>query len=136
MRAVFVDTSFFIALVNTRDCYHSLAKTWAEQLDGEHTLCHTSIPVLFEIADGFSRLRRRPLGISLIEHIVDSDNYLLHAFSEDTYLRARNLYVERPDKEWSLTDCYAFELMKKHELTQALTADKHFEQFGYEILLK
>ncbi len=136
MRDVFIDTSYFIALVNRQDAYHQQAKKWASTLVKEHIVCHTTIPVLFEIADGFSRLGRREIGISLIENIVNSDNYLLHGFSEVTYQNARQLYTSRHDQEWGLTDCYAFELMKEQQITKALTADKHFEQFGYEILLK
>jgi predicted nucleic acid-binding protein len=136
MRAIFIDTSYFIALVNRQDAYHHLAKEWARKLVKEHILCHTSIPILFEIADGFARLGRRQIGISLVENIVNSENTVLHAFSEVTYHNARNLYISRSDKEWGLTDCYSFELMKELQLTQVLTADKHFEQFGYEILLK
>jgi predicted nucleic acid-binding protein len=80
MRAVFVDTSYFIALVNRQDAHHHLAKEWARKLVKERILCHTCIPILFELADGFARLGRRQIGISLIENIVNSENYVLHAF--------------------------------------------------------
>ena len=136
MRDVFVDTSYFIALVNRQDAHHNQAKRWAHTLVTESIQCHTTIPILFEIADGFSRLGRREIGISLLENITDSDNYLLHGFSEATYQHAKQLYMSRHDKEWGLTDCYSFELMKELDIRHVLTADKHFEQFGYEILLK
>ena len=35
---------------------------------------------------------------------------------------------ERPDKEWSLTDCVSFHLMRERGLTRALAYDLHFEQ--------
>jgi predicted nucleic acid-binding protein len=47
-----------------------------------------------------------------------------------------DLYARRLDKEWSLTDCISFAVMKEHGLTQALTGDHHFEQAGFTILLK
>jgi predicted nucleic acid-binding protein len=136
MREVFLDTSYFIALVNRQDAYHALAKTWAARLTAQRIRCHTSLPALFELADGFARLGRREIGISLLEQISNAANYLVHVFRTTTYDNARQLYLSRRDKEWGLTDCYAFELMKELGLTHALTADKHFEQFGYEILLK
>ncbi|MEE4310716.1 MAG: PIN domain-containing protein [candidate division KSB1 bacterium] len=136
MRNVFIDTSYFIALVNRQDAYHQQAKKWAHTLVKEVIRCHTSIPIVFEIADGFSRLGRREIGISLLENMSNSDNYILHPFSEATYQNAKQLYLARHDKEWGLTDCYSFELMKELKITQVLTADTHFEQFGYEILLK
>lgn len=46
------------------------------------------------------------------------------------------LYTQRPDKDWSLTDCISFVVMKQHGLTEALTADRHFEQAGFKALLR
>ena len=46
------------------------------------------------------------------------------------------LYASRRDTEWSLTDCISFVVMKQHNLTEALTADHHFEQAGFIPLLR
>jgi hypothetical protein len=46
------------------------------------------------------------------------------------------LYSERPDKGWSLTDCISFIVMRHHGVTQALTGDHHFEQAGFIALLR
>ena len=48
----------------------------------------------------------------------------------------RQLYRERADKEWPLTDCISFVVMQEHGLAEALTADHHFEQAGFKALLK
>ena len=45
-------------------------------------------------------------------------------------------YEQHGDKEWSLTDCISFQAMRRESIQQALTADHHFEQAGFEILLK
>ena len=37
---------------------------------------------------------------------------------------------------WSLTDCISFVVMRQYEIGEALTADRHFEQAGFTILLK
>jgi len=47
-----------------------------------------------------------------------------------------DLFGNRPDKSWSLTDCISFVVMQAHGLTEALTADHHFEQAGFVRLLK
>ncbi len=46
------------------------------------------------------------------------------------------LYNSRADKEWPLTDCISFVVMKQNGLSEALTADHHFEQAGFKALLK
>jgi hypothetical protein len=46
------------------------------------------------------------------------------------------LYAERPDKGWSLTDCIFFVVMRQQGIIQALTGDHHFEQAGFSALLK
>jgi predicted nucleic acid-binding protein len=52
------------------------------------------------------------------------------------HLKAIELYSQRPDKEWSLTDCVSFITMQEHGLAEALTGDHHFEQAGFVALLK
>jgi uncharacterized protein len=47
-----------------------------------------------------------------------------------------SLYSQRPDKDWSLTDCISFVVMQREGITEALTGDHHFEQAGFSILLK
>jgi predicted nucleic acid-binding protein len=43
---------------------------------------------------------------------------------------------QRPDKEWSLTDCNSFVVMQHEGISEALTGDHHFEQAGFVALLK
>lgn len=45
------------------------------------------------------------------------------------------LYESRPDKGWGLTDCLSFVVMEQDGLTDALTADHHFEQAGFRALM-
>jgi hypothetical protein len=44
-------------------------------------------------------------------------------------------FRSRPDKEWGLTDCVSFALMRREGITQALSADVHFRQTGFEPML-
>ena len=54
----------------------------------------------------------------------------------DLFDRGVQLYAERADKEWSLTDCISFVVMADEGLADALTGDHHFEQAGFKALLK
>ena len=48
----------------------------------------------------------------------------------------RELFQSRPDKDWSLTDCISFVVMHDEKAHEALTADHHFEQAGFTVLVK
>jgi hypothetical protein len=49
--------------------------------------------------------------------------------------RGVKLFSQRPDKDWSLTDCISFVVMQDHSIQEALTTDHHFEQAGFLPLL-
>jgi predicted nucleic acid-binding protein len=56
--------------------------------------------------------------------------------SEELFSRGVELYRQRPDKEWSLTDCLSFVVMGDERISEALTGDHHFEQAGFRVLLR
>lgn len=56
--------------------------------------------------------------------------------SPELYAEAFKLYRERPEKDWGLIDCASFVVKKAHGITEALTADEHFEQAGFQVLLR
>ena len=62
----------------------------------------------------------------------------IRVVSVDTALldRALELYGARPEKDWGLTDCISFVVMKEQGLIYAVTADIHFVQAGFVALLR
>jgi len=52
------------------------------------------------------------------------------------YQAGFDLFAARPDKAWSLTDCISFAVMTERGLSEALTADQHFEQAGFRAAFK
>lgn len=55
--------------------------------------------------------------------------------ADELYRSAFDLFSARTDKEWGLVDCVSFVVMRNRGMTQALTADEHFSQVGYQALL-
>jgi len=55
--------------------------------------------------------------------------------SHEDFRRGLDLYFNRPDKEWSFTDCASFGVMNEEGVELALTGDHHFEQAGFRIVL-
>jgi uncharacterized protein len=56
--------------------------------------------------------------------------------SRSSFLSGVELYVQRPDKRYSLVDCISMQTMRREGLTEALTNDRHFEQEGFRALFR
>ena len=52
------------------------------------------------------------------------------------YYRGVEFLRAREHKEWSLTDCISFAVMRERAITDALTNNRHFEQAGFRLLMK
>jgi uncharacterized protein len=133
LKTVFVDTSFYIAVINRKDRWHSLANEYLDQYD---ELLLTSDFVLVEVGNWISHSGERNLFNSLVSDIESDRNTTVIGASHDWFKSGLSLYARRPDKDWSLTDCISIEIMNRHGLREALTTDHHFEQSGFEVLLK
>lgn len=135
MNKVFIDTSYILALSFRTDQYHKEANSISIELEMKNTELFITYAVILEIINTLSRRKYRYIAIELMNYFEKDFNIKIIPFSEDLYKRSRKLYTERPDKEWSLTDCISFVVMEDYGLHQALTADKHFQQAGFQALL-
>jgi uncharacterized protein len=132
MKPVFADTSFYLAAVNPRDALHRAATELAKKLRGPVV---TTEYVLIEIGNWLARTGDRPVFLGLIEQVrADRETTIVPA-STALFERGLDLYSRRLDKDWSLTDCISFVVMRESRLDDALTADHHFEQAGFRVLL-
>jgi predicted nucleic acid-binding protein len=132
---VFLDTSYVIALSSPKDKYHKIATQLADQLEIQRVHFVTTRAVLLEIGNALSKQRFKLSGIDLLESIEADPDIEIIPMSELLYTQAFQLYQSRPDKEWGMTDCVSFVVMREQKLKEALTTDNHFSQAGYRALL-
>jgi uncharacterized protein len=132
---VFCDTSFFIALENCDDPYHEKGCTLAFQLIQEKAIFLLHWGIVLEIGDGFAKLKRRLAGMRLLEQFFNEEIYVIAPIKNDLLQEGIHLYQSRPDKDYGLTDCLSFTLMRREKIVKALTADYHFQQEGFLALL-
>lgn len=132
-RTVLLDTSFVLALENRDDPHHERAKSLDRELLAENAVVVLHWGILFEIADGYARVSRRAKGLELLEKF--EREYPIYPITDSLLQEAIALYRDRPDKDWSLTDCTSFVHMQHESITEALTADIHFRQAGFTALL-
>jgi predicted nucleic acid-binding protein len=133
MNAVFADTSFYVAVANPRDEFHHEALHFVREYRGRII---TTEQVLTEAGNWFSRTGDRVVFLNLVESIRNDAKTTVVWSERSLFEAGLGLFAARSDKEWSLTDCISFAVMKHHGVTEALTADRHFEQAGFKVLLK
>lgn len=89
-----------------------------------------------EIGNALSKRRYRAAAVALLSSLELDLSIEVVPLSPELYAEAFDLYRGRPDKEWGLVDCVSFVVMKARGITEALTADEHFEQAGFRALLR
>jgi predicted nucleic acid-binding protein len=133
MTATFADTYFWLALVTPNDRAHARAHYVIDHLSAPLT---TTTWVLTEVGDALCKPRTRSVFTTLLDSIDQHRLISVLPAEQNHFNRAVALYRSRPDKEWSLTDCTSFVMMRDLHITEALTGDHHFEQAGFVALLK
>lgn len=129
---IFADAFYWLALANPLDGAHARAINFSNSYSGRLL---TTEWVLAETCDGLSSLRVRHLVRQLRLLWSDDADLIVVPASHNWFERGLNLHNARPDKEWSLTDCISFEVMREHGVAEALTGDRHFAQAGFVPLL-
>lgn len=133
MNAVFADTSFYQALLNPRDNWHESAVALSNDFRGRVL---TSEFVLCELGGLMAHGCLRQVFLDLVADLnVAAEVAVVHA-SHEQFEAGLELFARRPDKEWSLIDCISFHIMRKHNITDALATDRHFEQAGFRVLMQ
>ena len=135
MTEVFLDSSYAIALSSAKDTHHLKALDFAQKFQSAPARIVTTEPILFEIGNALSQMRHRQAAVNLIESIEQDTHIEVVVCSQDLFRRAVDLFQSRYDKDWGLTDCFSFVVMEDRGITDALTADHHFQQAGYRALL-
>ncbi|MGD0766737.1 MAG: PIN domain-containing protein [Tepidisphaeraceae bacterium] len=133
MKVQFVDTYYLLALVNSRDKDHEKAMRHSQGRVGGLL---TTTWVLVEFGDALSTVDSRNLAARFIRGFLSQPFVEVTPPSEAQFELGLKIYEARHDKEWSLTDCLSFLVMRERGIVDALTADHHFEQAGFRALMR
>ncbi|HJT78303.1 MAG TPA: PIN domain-containing protein [Gemmataceae bacterium] len=130
---VFADTFALLAWLNPRDAAHPVVTAY---LDGFTGRLVTTEWVLVEVADALSAPSARATAVAFLTAVRGDPLFDVVGYEPAVYRDGFDLFASRPDKAWSLTDCISFTVMTAKGLTEALTADRHFEQAGFRAVFK
>ena len=135
MNLVFADTQLFAGIINPQDQWHESAVLAEANLHDPYYI--TTESVLTEVLTFFCeygpRLRLR--AVEIIELIFADPNTEVIPISHEIFLEGVDLYKNRPDKSYSLTDCISINICRNRKITEVLSHDRHFSQEGLNILM-
>ena len=134
MNAVFVDTGYWIALINPKDQWHSTAAEIKERHGNARLV--TSDGVLTEVLNYFSAYggTTRETAATIVLDILTDQTIQTVPQTRELMLKGISLYQSRLDKAYSLTDCISMVAMREHGITSTFTTDVHFTQEGFTII--
>jgi len=136
MKKIFADTSYWVALIDPKDKWHSKALHVSQSL--ADLILITTDEVLSEVLTFFSGYgpHIRKSVAQIVFGILTNETYVeVIEQSHESFLSGLAHYEKRLDKSYSLTDCISMQLMRAEGISEVLTNDKHFAQEGFTTLL-
>ena len=88
-----------------------------------------------EVADALCAPVVRQRTHRFLQRVLTDSNTFRMADHMLWFTRDMQLYNNRRDKSWSLTDCISFSVMAERGITDALTGDHHCVQAEFRDLL-
>jgi len=135
MEIVFADTGYWIALLNPKDNLHQIAVKLSEDLYPVRIV--TSELILDELLNNFSsNSQLKKVAANFVEQIENNNNINVIIQTPEDRQEALELYKKYTDKQWGITDCISFNIMKATNINKALAYDIHFIQAGYRALMR
>ncbi|HEX5472090.1 MAG TPA: PIN domain-containing protein [Lacipirellulaceae bacterium] len=133
MKQVFADTFYFLALLSQSDTAHERTRRITA---GQPSTLVTTAWVLTELANSLAKRDTRAGFLTTFDALASNPSAVIIGHDDRLFEKGFELYRNRPDKDWSLTDCISFVVMNERQITEALTGDHHFEQAGFIAMLK
>ncbi|TRT54917.1 MAG: PIN domain-containing protein [Microcystis aeruginosa Ma_QC_C_20070703_M131] len=135
MKIVFVDSLYWIALINPKDQWHSVTVEAKKRYGSAKFV--TTEAVLIEVLNYFSTYgaRFRFISSQVTRAILDDPDIEVLPINSSLFLSGLNLDEQTLDKGYSMVDCISMMAMKNRDISEVLTHDKHFSQEGFNILL-
>lgn len=135
MATYFADTSFWVGLSRKRNQHNRSAVAWHQVVIRTRSTILTTEAVLLEWLNSMSGVSTRRIAAESCLRARADARIEVVPFDAALMLVAIELYRDRPDKNWSLTDCLSFVVIGRRGITEALTTDHDFEQAGLKALM-
>jgi len=134
---IFVDTAHLLAVLIESDELHEKATAEADRLARQEVEFVTTPLVLAELLAAVSRRGpgTRSRAVASVEGLRAEPSVTVWPLTPELFDEALALFKARPDQRYSLTDCASMVVSRQLNVAQILTADRDFENEGFQILL-
>ncbi|MBN1106644.1 MAG: type II toxin-antitoxin system VapC family toxin [Deltaproteobacteria bacterium] len=129
---VLLDTSALYAHMNTKDPDHNRVKGYLLAFHGNLFITNFIFDEIITLA--LTRMGHRK-AVFTGETLMNQKGLAIVRVSPADEKIAWDLFVNRPDKTYSFTDCTSFAIMRRLGISRALTVDPHFQQEGFELVV-
>jgi predicted nucleic acid-binding protein len=125
---IFIDTSAFIALIDTSDKNHNTAKQFFDGAVKNGTRFFTSNYVVCETLNYLRAKISHEIAVMFFENIKKSRIIEVKPITNSNEEQAFMIFRDYTDKDFSFTDCTSFALMRAISINHAFAFDRHFAQ--------
>ena len=134
-KSVFVDTGFWIALLDRRDINHPIAGSSLKPLLKNYRVYLSDFIVFETITYLNCSIKRHDLAVRFLSKVQEPTLTIL-VVDEFIKTRALKSFQQYSDKDLSVTDCTSFALMLQNEMQMYAGFDDHFQQVGFVSVLE
>ena len=132
MNTVFVDTGYVLALELSNDQNHRAAsKHWRGLRKRLPPLVTTSY-VFDEVVTYFNGRGYHAKAVEVGNRLLTSPSVQFVQVDEELFREGWHYFQQHQDKDYSLTDCISFVVMKRLKIVIAFAFDQHFVQAGFQ----
>jgi uncharacterized protein len=132
MNAVFLDTGYVLALELSNDQNHrAAAKHWRSLRKRLPPLITTSY-VFDEVVTYFNSRGYHAKAVEIGNRLLTSPSVQFVQVDEGLFREGWQYFQQHHDKDYSLTDCLSFVVMKRLKIATAFAFDQHFVQAGFK----
>lgn len=134
---IFVDSSAWIALSNTRDQHYVKAKTIFNRLLQQRMQIVTTDYVIDETVTRLRYDLNHSVAVkflNVIERTEQEDILAVMGVDRHLFQEALRLFRQYDSARLSFTDCTSFAVCQKHEIAEVFAFDSDFEMMGITML--
>jgi len=136
MMTVFADTVYWVARVRPNDQWSDAARQARQSLGNVRLLTTDEVLTEFLAALSAGGEHIRGQAVKMVRKILADPNVTVLAQTRDSFFCGLAFYEQRPDKQYSLTDCISMNAIRANSLTKVLTIDRHFREEGFDVLMR